>query len=100
MLGLAYQFGWHRRQGDIPTAFLSPNIDIDLHMEMLQGYEREECIILLRKGLYVLKQAAALWHDDAKATLARLCFHPTTSDVCLYTNCHQDVFVVMHIDNF
>ncbi|KAI0991324.1 hypothetical protein K3495_g16863 [Podosphaera aphanis] len=97
---LAHQFGWHRRQGDVPTAFLNPDLDIDLYMEMPQGYEKEGYIILLRKGLYGLKQAAALWYDDAKATLAKLGFHPTTSDVCLYTNVQKDVFVVMHVDDF
>ncbi|KAI0993176.1 hypothetical protein K3495_g15008 [Podosphaera aphanis] len=34
MLVLAHYLGWHRRQGDVPTAFLNPDLDIDLYMEM------------------------------------------------------------------
>ena len=98
LLVLAPQLGWHRRQGDVPTAFLSPNLDIDLYMEMPQGFEREGCVILLRKGLYGLKQAAALWHDDAKATLAENGLHPTTSDICLYTNKQKDIYAMMYVD--
>ncbi|KAI0996754.1 hypothetical protein K3495_g11430 [Podosphaera aphanis] len=41
MLVLAHQFGWHRRQGDVPTDFLNPDLDIDLYIEMPQGYEKE-----------------------------------------------------------
>ncbi|KAI1002242.1 hypothetical protein K3495_g5959 [Podosphaera aphanis] len=100
MLVLARQFDWHRRQGDFPTAFLNPDLEIDLYMEIPQGIEKEEHIIHLRKELYGLKQAAALWYDDMKATLARLGLHPTTSHVCLYTNVQKYVFVVMHVDDF
>ena len=52
------------------------------------------------KSFYGLKQAAALWYDDARATLAKHGLHPTTTDVCLYTNDEKDVFVVMHVDDF
>ncbi|KAI0995347.1 hypothetical protein K3495_g12834 [Podosphaera aphanis] len=100
MLVLAHQFGWHRRQGDVPKTFLNPDLDIDLYMKIPQGFEKERHIIHLRKGLYGLKQAAALWYDEVKATLAKLGLHPTTSDVCLYTNVQKDVFVVMHVDDF
>lgn len=60
MLALCRQFGWHRRQGDVPVAFLNPDIDTDLYMELPEGFKRENKIILIKKGLYGLKQAAAL----------------------------------------
>ena len=41
MLVLAHQFGWHRRQGDVPSAFLNPKLDIDLYMEMPEGCKRD-----------------------------------------------------------
>lgn len=100
MLVLAHQFNWHRRQGDVPTAFLNPDLNIDLYMEIPQGFEKKNHIILLRKGLYGLKQAAALWYDDAKATLAAQGLFPTTSDVCLYTTKQKDLFVLLHVDDF
>ncbi|KAI0992027.1 hypothetical protein K3495_g16159, partial [Podosphaera aphanis] len=85
---------------DVPTAFLNPDIDIDLYMEMPRGFEKENHIIRLRKGLYGLKQAAALWYDHAKATLARLGLFPTISDACLYTNKTKDLFIIMYVDDF
>lgn len=60
MLVLAHYLRWHRRQGDVPTAFLNPDLDIDLYMEMPKGFEKDGCILQLRKGLYGLKQAAVL----------------------------------------
>lgn len=98
ILVLAHQLGWHRKQGDVPTAFLNPDLNIDLFMELPKGYEKDGHVIRLCKGLYGLKQAAALWYDDAKSTLAQLGLLPTTSDICLYTNSEKDIFVLMHVD--
>ncbi|KAI0992996.1 hypothetical protein K3495_g15188 [Podosphaera aphanis] len=86
MLALTHRFGWHRRQGDVPVAFLNPNLDVDLYMKLPEGFKKENHIILNKKGLYGLKQAAALWYDDVKAFLGTQGMFPTTSDVCLYTN--------------
>lgn len=48
--------------GNVPTAFLNPNLDIDLLMELPKGYERHGCVIQLQKGLYGLKQAGEREH--------------------------------------
>ncbi|KAI0992992.1 hypothetical protein K3495_g15192, partial [Podosphaera aphanis] len=100
MLTLSHYFGWHRCQGDVPAAFLNPNLNIELYMEMPRGFEKDGHVIRLQKGLYGLKQAAALWYDDVKTTLASLGLYPTTSDVCLYTNKSNDLFVLLHVDDF
>ncbi|KAI0992824.1 hypothetical protein K3495_g15360, partial [Podosphaera aphanis] len=100
MLSLAHSFGWHRRQGDVPVAFLNPDLDVDLYMELPEGFKRENHIIQIKKGLYGLKQAAALWYDDVKAFLGTQGMFPTTSDVCLYTNKLKDLFAIVHVDDF
>lgn len=100
MLVLAHQMGWHRCQGDVPTAFLNPDLNIDLFMEIPEGFEKPGYIIHLKKSIYGLKQAAALWYDDAKATLANLGLYPTISDVCLYINKQKTLFVLLHVDDF
>ncbi|KAI0997156.1 hypothetical protein K3495_g11032 [Podosphaera aphanis] len=100
ILVLAYQLGWHRTQGDVPTAFLNSDIKIDLFIELPKGYEKDGYVIRLCKGLYGLKQAAALWYDDAKSTLARLGLLHTISDIFLYTNKEKFLFVLMHVDDF
>lgn len=45
LLVLAHQFGWHRRQGDVPTAFLNPDLNIDLCMDIPQGFEKEGYVV-------------------------------------------------------
>lgn len=100
MLVLAHAFRWHRRQGDVPVAFLNPDLDVDLYMELPEGFQKDNKIILIKKGLYGLKQAAALWYDDVKAFLAAQGMHPTVSDVCLYTNKSKDLFAIIHVDDF
>lgn len=42
----------------------------------------------------------ALWYDDARATFTSLVFRPTTSDVFLYTNKENNLFVFLHVDDF
>lgn len=61
MLVIAHYLKWYRCQGDVPTAFLNPDFKIDLYMELPRGFEEGNHVICLRKGLYGLKQAAALW---------------------------------------
>lgn len=100
LLIMAHQLGWYRKQGDVPTAFLNPDLNTDLYMEMPRGFEREGHIIQLQKGLYGLKQAGALWYDDARETLSKQGLQPTTSDICLYTNAQKDLFVLMYVDDF
>lgn len=68
-------------------------------MEMPRGFKKEGHIIHLGKELYGLKQAAALWYDHAKATLAKLGLSPTVFDAYLYTNQTKDLFV-MYVDDF
>lgn len=100
VLVLAHIFNWHRRQGDVPVAFLNPDLDVDLYMEMPEGFKIENHIMLIKKGLYGLKQAAALWYDDVRAFLAEQKLFPTTVDVCLYTNKQKTLFVLIHVDDF
>ncbi|KAI0992849.1 hypothetical protein K3495_g15335, partial [Podosphaera aphanis] len=52
ILVLAHQLGWQRKQGDVPTAFLNPDLNIDLFMELPKGYEKDGYVIKLCKGLY------------------------------------------------
>ncbi|KAI1000334.1 hypothetical protein K3495_g7861 [Podosphaera aphanis] len=69
-------------------------------MELPEGFKKENHIILIKKGFYGLKQAAALWYDDVKAFLGTQGMFLTTSDVCLYTNKSKDLFVIIHVDDY
>ena len=51
MLALAHIFGWTRVQGDVQSDFLNPTLDVDLYMEMPEGFKKEGYVIRIRKGL-------------------------------------------------
>jgi len=103
LLALATQMGWHRKQIDVETAFLNPKIDKQIFIQPPQGMEDhvknfDDKIIKINKGLYGLKQAAALWYHDALGTLQKLGMHRTASDACLLIG--NDTLVLMHVDDF
>lgn len=100
MLVLAHIFNWHRRQGEVPVAFLNPDLDVDLYMEMLEGFKIENHIMLIKNGIYGLKQAAALWYDDVRAFLAQQKLFPTTVDVYLHISKQKTLFVLIHVNEF
>lgn len=100
MLALSHRFGRHRCQGDVPAALLNPDLEVDLYIELSEGFKRDGYITHIRKGIFRLKQAAALWYDDMKAFLDKLGIFPITTDVCLYTNKERDLFVIKNLDDF
>lgn len=55
-------------------------------------------MILLRKGLYGLKQSANLWYYDAKLTLNKFGLKCAQSDACLFIG--RGIYVIMHVDDF
>lgn len=99
MLALAHRFRWHRRQGDVLVTFLNPDLDVHLYMEIPDGYKEEGKIMFLRKGLYGLQQAGALWHDNVKALLGHLGLLSTVSDVFLCTIKQKNLFL-LYVDDF
>lgn len=100
LLAIGHHLNWHRLQGDVPAAFLNPNLDVVLYIRMPQGFEQKDKIIKLEKGLYGLKQAAALWHVEVRAELQKQGLEPTESDVCLFCSKVKDLFVELHVDEF
>ncbi|KAI1006311.1 hypothetical protein K3495_g1916 [Podosphaera aphanis] len=68
LLALGHYLGWHRLLGDMATAFLNPDLDVVLYIHLPQGFEQNGKVAKLEKGLYGLKQAAAL-HSLAKAKI-------------------------------
>lgn len=99
MLALEHIFGWHRLQGDVPVSFLNPDPDVNLYMDLPERFKKENKIILIKKGLYRLKQAAALRYDDMKKFLETQGMLPTEPDLFLCTNKSKDLFAIIHVDD-
>ena len=60
MISVLYDLEIH--QIDIKTVFLNSNVDTELYVQQLQGYnsQNDELVYKLLKGLYSIKQATYL----------------------------------------
>jgi transposase InsO family protein len=71
---LIYQF-------DVDTAFLYGTLDEVVFMEIPDGIECDDGMMLrLNKSLYGLKQAAHVWNKTINAVLIKIGFKPSTAD--------------------
>ena len=100
LLAMMLHLGWYRKQIDVAGAFLNPDLDVTIYIQMPEGFSDSTKAMQVSKGLYGLKQSAALWYDHAKITLARQGLFPSNSDACLYINEAHDLFVLVHVDDF
>ena len=60
ILALAVQIGWKIHQMDIKTTFLNGVVEVEIYMEQLEGFKTfngNTYVCLLKRALYVLKQA-------------------------------------------
>jgi hypothetical protein len=103
LLGLCLHHQWFRKQIDVETAFLHPDIDKKIFIyapngvdELMKG--KESMYIKVNKGLYGLKQAANLWHHNASNTIEALGLKRTASNVCLFIG--KGVLVLIYVDDF
>jgi hypothetical protein len=70
---------------DVDSAYLNPVLDTEIYMQAPEGFELEKGkVLLLKKGLYGLKQAGYLWNEDLNRTLLHLGFKRLISDPCIY----------------
>lgn len=74
---------------DVGNAFLNADMPENqrVYMEQPVGFVekgKEDCVWLLRKSLYGLKQAGRLWNKELDAFIVSLGFTRMVSDPCLY----------------
>ena len=56
---------FHLEQLDVKTTFLHGDLEEEIYMQKPQGYEvkgKDNLVCMLKKGLYVLKQAPRQWY--------------------------------------
>eukprot|EP00961_Rhodomonas_salina_P172870 2330981-Rhodomonas_salina.1 len=70
---------------DIQGAFMTSTLDTEIFMELPSGYSLPEgkCI-LLKRSLYGLKQASALFHDTLEDWLLTYCFKAVGADGVIF----------------
>jgi Reverse transcriptase (RNA-dependent DNA polymerase) len=72
LISIAALFDLDLRQFDVSAAYLHGEIDGEVYMDPPPGYGNGESVWLLLKGLYGLKQAGRIWHEQLKADMEGL----------------------------
>jgi Reverse transcriptase (RNA-dependent DNA polymerase) len=104
MTGLAFQLALiikelkklHTGQFDKETAFLYSELDEEIYMRLPDGYvnymlevhnveiDPSTLVLLLKKAIYGLDQAAIQWWKKIKEVMATCDYYPSKSDPCLF----------------
>ena len=95
LFALAAKYDWEIEQMDVVTAFLNPQLQEEVFMELPEGYPVPDSHIFprtsggrlicrLRKCLYGLKQAPRAWYTDIDIYLNSIGFTRSNKDYNLY----------------
>ncbi|KAE9090712.1 Copia protein [Phytophthora fragariae] len=92
------------RQFDIETAFLNGTLDEDVYMAVPQGVRADGGMVCkLRRSLYGLKQAAAVWFKTIRAAFVAMGFVQCRADPCFFVrlgkNGQSPVYIVIYVDD-
>ena len=92
LLSVAAAKGMHVHQMDVTTAFLIPELQEELYMELPDGWPSElpgdrqsQVFCKLVKTLYGLKQSPRVWNAHLNDWMVSQGFTRSMSDSCLYT---------------
>ncbi|RFU24947.1 hypothetical protein B7463_g11395, partial [Scytalidium lignicola] len=101
---------------DIVTAFLNGDIDVEIYMDLLEGFTVEDLraldveyadingdghlVLLLLKSLYGLKQAPRCWQLKLNSKLVEIGFLPLQSDPSVFFNQRLGIFICTYVDDF
>jgi hypothetical protein len=97
---------WEIDAMDVKTAVLNGDLEEEICMEQPEGWVvkgKEDCICLLKKAIYGLKQALQQWNKNIHSSLLDLSFDRTYSDAGVYVYRRQGgsstTLVVLYVDN-
>jgi len=71
-------------QFNVSAAYLHGEIDGEVYMEPPPGYGDGDSVWKLLKGLYSLKQAGRIWHDQLKADMVEMGFTQCPRDHAVF----------------
>ena len=89
---------------DAKTAFLNGKLKEQIYMSQPEGYieGNQENVCRLIKGIYGLKQAAKVWHDQLNDYLQGYGFAQSSADPCFYIKIDVDniIYLIIYVDDF
>ena len=86
-LGLEAQLNLEVEQFDVKNAFIHGDLEKEIYMQQLHGFEvkgKENLVCKLKKSLYGLKQAPRQWYKKFDSFMISHGYDRTTSDHCVY----------------
>ena len=105
LLAIAASHGLDLQQMDVNTAFLNGDLEEEIYMKIPDGFpdatarKRGMCL-LLRKGLYGLKQASRNWNHSIDEHLRGMGFVTSAADPCIYVLPGEElVYIALYVDD-
>lgn len=82
---------------DISTAFLYGKLDTPVYMRQIPGFHQGEPddVLLLRQGLYGLKQSGRIWHEKLDKELQSMGFTKVQSDSSVWIFRKDDIRIIL-----
>ena len=91
---------WSMFTCDISTAFLhAPMLERLFMRPPVEFYPDNNCLWLLKRAMYGLKQAPALWQTHFAKTMMSLGFHRCKTDPNLYCHSSKELYVLCYVDD-
>ncbi|GMI66032.1 hypothetical protein HRI_000272500 [Hibiscus trionum] len=106
LLSVAVSNQWPIRQVDVNNAFLKGDLQEDVYMQQVPGFEEgsstgKVLVCKLRKALYGLRQAPRNWFAKLKEFLCTLGFVESKADPSLFLllNGHDVTYLIVYVDD-
>jgi len=97
LLTMSCVLGLETKQVDYTLAFCQAKLDEPVYINFPQGYQVEGKVMRLKKSLYGLTQAPALFFETLTKALEARGFVPSASDACMFV--HDDMICLVYVDD-
>ena len=98
-LGLVARLNLEVEQLDVKTAFLHGDLEEEIYMQQLRGFEvkgKENLVCKLKKTLYGLKKAPRQWYKKFNSFMMSHGYNRTTSNHYVFTRkFYDDDFIIL-----
>ena len=92
-------------QFNVKTTFLHGELEEDIYMQQLKGFivlRKENCVCLLKKSLYDLKQSPRHWYKRFDSFMTTHDFKRSNYDSCVYFKRSDDgsfVYLLLYVND-
>ena len=106
IFALVAQFNWELEQMDVKTTFLHGELEETIYMKQPEGFEihnkGSECVCLLKKSLYGLKQSPRQWYKRFDTFVIESGFSRSSYDRSLYfksLRSKEAIYLLLYVDD-